>query len=82
MRFEDLLQDTGAVQEAVCHLLSLPFDAQMLDPYQSGRSLAPELKKRSQIESDLSEAWRQIRPPHKLSPFTLQVAEALGYEMP
>jgi hypothetical protein len=82
VRFEDLLQNTGEVQEAVCRLLSLPFDEQMLDPYQPGRSLAPELKKRSQVESDLSEAWRKIRPPHKLSPFTLKVAEELGYEMP
>lgn len=82
VRFEDLLQNTGEVQEAVCRLLSLPFDEQMLNPYQSGRSLAPELKKRSRIESDLSEAWKKIRPPHNLSPFTLQVAEELGYEMP
>jgi hypothetical protein len=82
VRFEDLIQNTGEVQEAVCHLLSLPFDEQMLNPYQPGRNLAPELRKRSQIESDLSEAWKKIRPPHKLSPFTLQVAEELGYEMP
>jgi hypothetical protein len=82
VRFEDLMQNTGEAQEAVCRLLSLPFDERMLNPYQPGRSLAPELKKRSQVERDLSEAWKKTRPPHKLSSFTLQVAEELDYEMP
>lgn len=78
--YETLMQQTAESLEAVCKFLSLPYQEAMLDPYQPGRNLNQHLSERTQIDTQLAESWREKKPPHQLSSFTLRVAEELGYE--
>lgn len=80
--YESLMSETGKSLSETCQLLSVPFDARMLEPYQSGARITGYLKERNRVDHGLAQSWRDKQPPHQLSRLTRQVAEELGYELP
>jgi hypothetical protein len=84
VRYEDLVTNPIVTQQAICRFLGIHFDEALLDPYRGERLLAGvgdgNIGKHSQVEARLATAWQEKRPPQELSPFTKQVATALGYE--
>ena len=67
----------------VCTFLGIPYDAAVARPYEGIWSDFqvgdPNLLDHNNIDPSLADAWRDHKPPLTLSPFTREVAAALGY---
>lgn len=83
--FEDLVTNPQSVMTGICDFLCIPFDAAVLEPYQGERMSGgigdPNFLTRNRINPTLATAWKNKRPPQRLSEFTQRVATEFGYEL-
>ncbi len=86
VRYERLVREPAEVMAEVCDFLDLAFDPAMLRPYDSGRIFTglgdPDILTHREIDARLADAWKKIRLPRRLSPYTRELAAELGYELP
>ena len=92
VRYEELVSQPQKVMEGICNFLDIPFDPNVLTPYQGDRmtdgvhrnSLSlgdPNFSDRNSIEAKLAEKWREIKLPYVLGSYTQQIARNLNYEL-
>ena len=85
VHFEDLVRKPREVQNNICDFLGIPFDENVLNPYEGERMVKfpsdPNFINRAQIDPGLATAWQNKCPPQKLSNFTREVAAEFGYEL-
>lgn len=93
IRYEDLVKNPATEMERLCDFLGISFDSSLLNPYEgkrmtdgvSARSLSvgdPNFLKRSQIDPQLADTWKDIELPIQLDETTRRVATLLKYELP
>lgn len=93
LRYEDLVAQPRGVMEPLCDFLGIPFEPQLLTPYEGDRmtdgvhslSLSvgdPNFSRHRQVRPELADAWRTIRLPQALQPQTQALAASLNYELP
>jgi acyl transferase domain-containing protein/thioesterase domain-containing protein len=84
--FERLVASPAPVMSEVCDVLGVRYADTLLHPYEGRRMRDglgdPNLLDRSAIDASLADAWRTIELPRRLGPFTAQLAERMGYELP
>jgi hypothetical protein len=91
IRFEDLVADPGAAMRALCSGLGLPFDEQLLRPYdgleakmvdgvhpESAPMGDPSFVQHGKIRAEIADRWRDTHRDD-LGESTWELAEDLGY---
>lgn len=85
VRYEDLVTNPAATQEAICRFLGIEFHEALLDPYSGERLLNGvgdgNFMQHNQVDAKLATRWQERRPPQELSPFTKEVAAQIGYDV-
>jgi hypothetical protein len=85
LSFEELMGTTEHTLQGVTDFLGVAYDSAMANPYKGERLLSGvgcvNLPKRTRVERELGEAWKQVRLPRKLSASTTALAAQLGYEV-
>lgn len=83
--FEELVVDPSSVLKGICNFLEIPFAMSMLSPYQGDRMRSglgdPNQKNRNSVQPELASITSKNKPPQQLSPFTIDVALQLGYNL-
>ena len=93
VRYEELVAQPKAVMQGICEFLEIPFNEEVLKPYQGDRmtdgvtdsSMSigdPNFLTRSTIDSQLANAWRDIELPNPLDYEARETAALLNYELP
>jgi len=86
VRFEDLVREPRTVMTGICDFLGLAFEEAVLQPYGPARMIAgpgdPDVLQHDKIDSRLGEVWKDVRLPHRLSPFSMHLAAELVYQLP
>lgn len=93
VRYEEMVAEPERITAGICEFLGLEYSAALVNPYAgsrmtdglSGQALAigdPNFSKRSKIDKELGEAWRQVRLERRLCSFARRVAKELQYELP
>jgi acyl transferase domain-containing protein/acyl-CoA synthetase (AMP-forming)/AMP-acid ligase II/pimeloyl-ACP methyl ester carboxylesterase/acyl carrier protein len=91
--YEELVKQPRLVMENLCDFLEIPFDENVLNPYQGDRmtdgiynkSMSvgdPNFLKHKDIDPTLADTWKEISLPYKLSDFACDLAHSLSYELP
>jgi acyl transferase domain-containing protein/acyl carrier protein/predicted alpha/beta-fold hydrolase/protein-L-isoaspartate O-methyltransferase len=91
--YEDLVREPERIMRSCCEFLDLPFHESLLKPYEGRRmtdgvrsqSLSigdPNFLQHTEIEPELSDAWKHIELPRQLSPATARLAAQFSYELP
>ena len=91
--YEQLVQHPQTVMESLCKFLHLPFEENLIQPYEGKRMRDgihaqsmpigdPNFAKHQGIEGQLARAWKTIELPHSLQESTLEIAKQLQYELP
>jgi acyl transferase domain-containing protein/nucleoside-diphosphate-sugar epimerase len=85
IRYEALVRTPAAVMQEVCAFLDVPFDEDVLRPYERGRMFEgpgdPGLRAHGGIDPSRADAWRAAGAS-ALGTRTRSLAAALGYELP
>ncbi len=87
VRYEELVRNPEQVMKGVCEFLGIPFDTQVLAPYDGRRERMlgglgdPNIMRHTGIEANLGDAWKKIEWPRPLDPTTAEVCNRLGYEI-
>lgn len=91
--YEEMVRAPEQVLRTVCAVLDVPFDADMLFPYDKGSMLDgvrpgkratgdPNFLTHTSIDPALAEAWRKERLPRLLGEAARRIARRLQYELP
>ena len=59
VRYEDLLQDTESVLQAVCDYLQISFEPSMIDPEKDASTLDPNSYVKPKIDASKVESWKK-----------------------
>jgi hypothetical protein len=90
INYEDLVVNPEPTLRAVCEMIGIEWDEQMLNPYASDAVAKfqkaetvfvgdPKLFKRSKIEAKQADKWRKITLPVALRLDTIALAREMGY---
>jgi amino acid adenylation domain-containing protein len=92
LRFEDLVTDPEHAMRALCRQLGLPFDHQLVRPYEGLESKMvnglhpestpmgdPSFVTHGEIRNDVADRWLGVQDDDFLGDVTWQLAELLGY---
>jgi len=83
--YENLVSNPSDVLSGVCHFLDIPFNEEVLKPYEGNRMVDgigdPNFLARNKIDASLAIAWQEKCPTQQLSEFTQRVAAELGYNL-
>nr|4GBM_A Chain A, CurM Sulfotransferase [Moorena producens] len=93
IRYEDLVKKPQQVLSQLCDFLNVPFEPELLQPYQGDRmtggvhaaSLSisdPNFLKHNTIDESLADKWKTIQLPYPLKSETQRIASQLSYELP
>jgi|GEM_PF-6007540 len=93
LRYEDLVAEPAPYMQQIAGLLSVPYQASMLTPYDGkrmtngvhGHSMGvgdPNFLQHNRIDQQQAEKWQQLDLPVKLHSDTIALAEQLGYHIP
>ena len=93
VRYEELVQQPQTVMEGLCEFLQIPFEDNLLQPYEGKRMTDgihaqsmpigdPNFAKHDRVDRKLAETWKTIKLPHPLKGSTIEVAKQLQYELP
>ena len=91
IRFEDLVTQPKEIMEDICNLLNIPFQSDMLKPYEGdrmtsgvrpGAQMVGDFKfyLRKDIDPKAAERWKKFHKGDFLSTITWELAKKLGYE--
>ncbi|MEM9923109.1 MAG: type I polyketide synthase [Cyanobacteria bacterium P01_D01_bin.50] len=91
--YEQLVKQPEAVMGELCKFLNIPFEKEILQPYEGKRMTDgvhaqsmpigdPNFAKYNQLDPKLGEVWRTIKLPSQLSESTQRLAAQLEYELP
>ncbi|MGQ0722519.1 MAG: SDR family NAD(P)-dependent oxidoreductase [Candidatus Eiseniibacteriota bacterium] len=85
VRYEALVRTPVAVMQEVCAFLDVPFDEDVLRPYERGRMFEgpgdPGLRAHAGIDPSRADAWKTASAS-AVGTRTRSLAAALGYELP
>ena len=92
LRYEDLVTSPESSLRPLCEFLDIPFDKQLLNPYQGERltdglhqqSMGvgdPNFLQHSAIDPSLAANWNSNDLRHQLSPETIELANSYGYSL-
>lgn len=90
VNYEALVTSPEAELQAVCKCLDVPFEAQMLAPYEAQSTKYfrqvetvflgdPKLFKKAHIDAKQADKWKKITTPRSLRSATMVLAQQLGY---
>lgn len=96
VRYEDLVDQPEAETRRLCEMLRLPWEADMVNPYQSKAAIRsfqtaeqggiivgdPKLMSRTGVDKQQAASWKYLVPPFHLLRSSRSLALALGYELP
>ncbi len=93
VRYEELVKQPQAVMEGLCEFLQIPFEENLMQPYEGKRMTNgihaksmpigdPNFAKHDGVDHKLAETWKTIKLPHPLKESTLEIAKQLQYELP
>lgn len=93
LRYEDLVAEPAPYMQQIAGLLSVPYQASMLTPYDGkrmtngvhGHSMGvgdPNFLQHNRIDQQQAEKWQQLDLPVTLHSDTIALAEQLGYHIP
>jgi len=93
MYYEDLVKNPRQVMENLCNFLEIPFNENVLNPYQGNRmtdgiynkSMSvgdPNFLKHQSIDPTLADTWKELKLPYQLSDRAVNLASNLKYELP
>ncbi len=93
LRYEDLLRDPVLEMHRVANFLAVPYLDALVQPYNGERMTDGvyadsmplgdmNFAGRGQLRPEMADAWRAVRLPRALQTETVEMAQALGYELP
>ncbi|NEP08925.1 MAG: alpha/beta fold hydrolase [Symploca sp. SIO2C1] len=93
VHYEELVKNPAQVMGGLCQFLGIPFEQELLKPYEGDRMTDgvhpksspindPNFLKHNKIDPSLGETWKTIKLPHQLGESALRLASQLKYELP
>lgn len=93
LHYEDLLRDPVLEMQRVADFLAVPYLDALIQPYNGERmtdgvhaNSIPlgdmNFAGRGELRPEMADAWRTVRLPRALQEETIEMAHALGYELP
>jgi malonyl CoA-acyl carrier protein transacylase len=93
IRYEELVNAPTRVMTDLCNFLNIPFQLELLQPYQGERMTDgvhsasiqigdPNFFKHKIVDPSLGENWKTIELPHQLGENTRRIASQLNYDLP
>ncbi|WP_019509581.1 type I polyketide synthase [Pleurocapsa sp. PCC 7319] len=93
VHYEELVQQPQMVMEGLCKFLQIPFEENLMQPYEGKRMTDgihaksmpigdPNFTKHNQLDHKLAETWKTIQLPYPLQESTIEIAKQLQYELP
>ena len=90
IQYEQLVQHPRQIMEELCQRLHIPFDDNMLQPYEGNKMRDgvheesrmvgdPRFNTHRRIDPNLAKKWQKLPPDDALYPETVTLAERLGY---
>jgi phthiocerol/phenolphthiocerol synthesis type-I polyketide synthase E len=83
MRYEDLVRDPRSALMAACATLGVPFQEQVLEPYEGNRMRDglgdPSLLDHNSIDSAVAKKYQGLGPVRQFTASTRDLAQRLGY---